>query len=43
MRWWLLLAILAVLCVRALTRFIDRAAADADLRELLELWPSGRR
>lgn len=31
---WLLLAILAVLCVRAFTRFIDRAAAAADLSDL---------
>lgn len=31
---WLLLAILAALCVRAFIRFIDSAAAAADRREL---------
>jgi hypothetical protein len=31
---WLLLAILAALCVLAFIRFVDRSAEAADLREL---------
>lgn len=31
---WLLLAILAALCILAFVRLIDRAAAGADLRDL---------